>query len=226
MKHLSHQYEEDLQRLKEGLLLMGGTLESMMKDAFSALRNKDRDMAMKIIERDSQLDEMEKKIDEQAIELLALRQPAAGDLRFITACMKICTDLERMADGVVNICERIAEHCGMRTTHDVVEIEKMFMLATEMVAKSLDAFVHSSLDAASEVLRTDAEMDQLFRSAYRILLDEMVADSQDVEPALKLLFIAKYLERIADHATNISEQVIFSVRGLDIRHSDFPSPTP
>lgn len=226
MKHTSQQFEDDLTRLKDTLLLMGGMIESMLDETNQALLNNDSVAAFKIIERDKQLDQMEKKVDELAIQILALRQPTAIDLRFVTASMKICTDLERMGDSLVNICERITELAKFPPLKPYQDLPKMMKLTSAMITKALDAFVNQSLDLASEVLKSDDEIDGLTSLIHRELIEMMKKDSGAVERAIKLMSISKYLERMADHATNISEQVIFMVKGLDIRHSGPPKSTP
>jgi phosphate transport system protein len=226
MKHTSQQFEEDLQRLKDSLLLMGGLIESMLKETSSALISHDAVLAEKIIERDNELDQLEKKVDEQAISILALRQPAAQDLRFVAASMKICTDLERMGDIIVNICERVVELSKFPPVKTYKDLPRMMTLTGQMLSRSIDAFVNLSLELATEVMNSDDEVDELFRLIWEEVLDIMKANPKVLEPGMKLLFISKHLERIADHATNIAEQVIFTVKGLDVRHTNNLRPTP
>lgn len=227
MKHTSQHFEEDLTRLKDNLLLMGGMIESMLKEATSALLSGNEEMALKVIEQDKQLDQLEKKVDEQAIEILALRQPAAGDLRFVAASMKICTDLERMGDIIVNICERASELSHLPPLKPYDDLPKMMELTSTMITKALDAFVNQSAEMAATVLDSDDVIDSYFRKICSELIGMTQKNGQIMESALKLIFIAKYLERMADHSTNIAEQVIFTVKGLDIRHSGPPPmPTP
>jgi len=223
VRHFSNQFEEDLKRLKEMLLLMGGTVESMLTEAQEALVNDDKDLARKIIRRDTEVDALEKRVDQAAIEILAIRQPTATDLRFVTSAFKICTDLERMGDIVVNVCERITELSSIQTSDQLL---RMIELTKGMIALSLDAFVNQSVEIAAEVLDSDRDVDQLLRKVYDELIISMKKDPETIQIGIKLFFIAKYLERIADHATNIAEQVIFTVKGLDIRHSHAPGPTP
>jgi phosphate transport system protein len=226
MKHTSQQFEEDLIKLKDSLLLMGGLIESMLKEATEALMTHDSKIAQRVVDRDSDLDQLEKKVDEQAVQILALRQPAAQDLRFVTASMKICTDLERMGDIIVNICERVVELSQFPPIKSYRDLPQMMRVTGTMISKSIDAFVNLSLEEATEVLASDDEIDDLFIKIWDELLQMMKYDQKILEPGMKLLFIAKYLERLADHATNISEQVVFTVKGLDIRHSGSPRPTP
>lgn len=226
MKHISHQFEEDLVRLKESLLLMGGMIESMLSETQDALRRNDGALALKLIQRDRQLDQLEKKVDELAIEILALRQPTASDLRFVTASMKICTDLERMGDILVNVCERIVDLAKEAPLKPYRDLPQMMNLTAAMITKSLDSFVNQSSDLATEVLESDDEVDELTRMVHSELLEIMKRDSSSIDRAMSLISISKYLERMADHATNIAEQVVFTVKGLDIRHSGKPKPLP
>lgn len=226
MKHTSQQFDEDLAKLKESLLLMGGLIESMLEETNRALVAHDAKLAERVVRRDNDLDQLEKKVDEQAIQILALRQPAAQDLRFVTASMKICTDLERMGDIIVNTCERIMELAKFPPIKSYRDLPRMMVAAGSMISNSLDAFVQLSLEKASAVLAQDDEIDELFRQIWEELLSMMKQDPKILEPGMKLLFIAKHLERLADHATNIAEQVVFTVKGLDIRHSEHLKPQP
>src|SRR4051794_4391342 len=133
MKHTSHLFEEDLDRLKNTLVLMGGMIESMLQEATKALVSGDAELAQRVIDRDEQLDQMEKRVDEQAIQILALRQPAATDLRLVTASMKICTDLERMGDIIVNLCERVSELAKLDPLKPYEDLPKMMGLTTTMI---------------------------------------------------------------------------------------------
>ncbi|MDB5037845.1 MAG: Phosphate transport system regulatory protein PhoU [Bacteriovoracaceae bacterium] len=226
VKHTSHQFDEDLKRLKDSLVLMGGMIESMLKDTSDALLSHNMEIAQSVIDRDNELDQLEKRVDEQAIQVLALRQPAAQDLRFVTASMKICTDLERMGDIIVNICERLVELSKFSPVKSYRDLPRMMECTGKMITKSIDAFVNLSMELASEVLQEDDEVDALFRSIWSELIEMMRQNPSILEPGVKLLFIAKHLERLADHTTNIAEQVIFTVKGLDVRHSGHLKPTP
>jgi len=226
MKHSSMQFEADLMRLKDSLLLMGGTIESMLHETSEALRTGNAEGAERVIRRDREVDTLEKKVDEQAINILAIRQPAAIDLRFVTSAFKICTDLERMGDILVNICERSIELSKLPQLKRYEILPQMMGLTRAMIAKALDAFVNQSTTLAAEVLESDREVDELTRKVYHELVGIMKTDPEAVERGMKLFFIAKHLERLADHATNIAEQVVFTVKGLDIRHSHAPGPTP
>jgi phosphate transport system protein len=226
LKHTSQLYEADLEKLKSTLVLMGGMIESMLTETNQALLNNDGKLARQIIDRDNQLDQMEKKLDEIAIQILALRTPAASDLRMVTASMKICTDLERMGDIIVNICERVEELSRFQPLKPYQDLPRMMMATSRMITTSIDAFVKQSPDLAAVILSSDDEIDGYFKKIFDELISMIKENPASAEQAIKLIFIAKYLERMADHATNIAEQVIFTVKGLDIRHSGHPAPTP
>lgn len=225
-KHFSAQFEEDLSQLKDSLLLMGGTIESMLNETHEALLKNDADLAQKVIRRDVEVDNLEKAVDQQALQILALRQPAAIDLRFVTSAFKICTDLERMGDILVNICERICELAQVAQLKPYEILPQMMQTVRKMISLSLDAFVNQSTETAAKVLESEREVDQMTRDIFSELVELMKTQQGAVERGLKLFFIAKHLERLADHSTNIAEQVIFTVKGLDIRHSHAPGPTP
>lgn len=205
---------------------MGGSIESMLQDAAEALAMHSLSHARRIIERDEDVDALEKLVDQRALEILALRQPTAGDLRFVCAAFKICTDLERMGDIVVNICERVIELEGTAELKNPARLSRLFRLTKEIISRSLDCFVNQSTLIASEVLQSDQEIDSLTREIYEELMAVMKSESEKVERGMRTFFIAKHLERMADHACNIAEQVVFMVKGLDIRHSHAPGPTP
>jgi len=225
-KHFSAQFEEDLTKLKDSLLLMGGTIESMLNETHEALLRNDANLARRVIHRDVEVDNLEKVVDQQALQILALRQPAAIDLRFVTSAFKICTDLERMGDILVNICERICELAEVEQLKPYEILPEMMQTVRRMISLSLDSFVNQSTETAAEVLESDQKVDQMTREIFSELVLLMKSHENAVERGLKLFFITKHLERLADHSTNIAEQVIFTVKGLDIRHSHAPGPTP
>lgn len=218
-ERISEQFQSDLNSLKNKLLLMGGLIESMLDEVLLALECGDFYMAESIIARDRDVDQLEKQIDQAALELLALRQPNASDLRFVTSSFKICTDLERMGDSVVNICERIQEilQFGKMPQNEI--LRSMLLRTKLQISKSLDAFVNQSTDLAAEVLAGDVEIDRLTAKVYEEMTERMRLNSNFVEVGMKIFSIAKHMERMSDHATNIGEQVVFVVKGLDIRHS-------
>lgn len=223
MEKTQRVFAADLQSLKDGLLLMGGVVESMLSEAESALMGLDQELARRVQDRDQEVDQIEKHVDELAIQILALRQPAAVDLRFVTSALKISKDLERMGDEVKNICERIEEIGEAPKPHQTEDLFLMIKKCRHLIKCSLDSFVHLSSQEAGQVLELDDEIDRMHRRIRSDLTNAMKAQPSEVETASKLISMAKSLERIGDHAINVAEQVIFTVEGLDIRHEDRPS---
>ena len=218
MEHTSRQYERELQELKDKILLLGGTVEMMIASAMKSLLSRDSDLARSVIASDPRVDAAELEIDHLSVSLLALRQPAASDLRFITTALKIVTDLERIGDLTVNIAERAIELNEEPPLKPYIDIPRMASTAAGMVHQALDAFVNRNAAEAREVLARDDGVDRLNVQLFRELLTYMIEDPQSVTRALRITFIAKYLERIADHSTNIAQMVIFLIEGRDVRH--------
>jgi len=219
LEHTSRHYERELQELKEKLLLLGGTVELMIASSMKALLNRDSELARSVIDSDPRVDAMELEIDHLCVILLALRQPAASDLRFITTALKIVTDLERIGDLTVNLAERTIELNEEPPLKPYIDIPRMASQAAGMVHQALDAFVNRNSAMAREVLGEDDSVDRLNVQLFRELLTYMIEEPKNVARALRITFIAKYLERIADHATNIAQMVIFLCEGQDVRHS-------
>jgi phosphate transport system protein len=219
LEHTSRQYERELQELKEKILLLGGTVELMIASSMKSLLSRDSDLSKSVIASDPKVDAMELEIDHLCVSLLALRQPAASDLRFITTALKIVTDLERIGDLTVNIAERAVELNEEPPLKPYIDIPRMASKAAGMVHQALDAFVNRDSAQAREVLGEDDAVDRLNVQLFRELLTYMIEEPKNVARALRITFIAKYLERIADHATNIAQMVIFLCEGHDVRHS-------
>lgn len=217
--HTDKQYEAELMRLRERLLLMGAKVEGMIVDAMRSLVEKDTTLARAIIERDEEIDRMEVEIDEMALQLLALRQPAASDLRFITEAMKIVTDLERIGDLATNIAERSMELSAEPQLRPYVDLQREAAAVRTMLRDALDAFVSRDVARAEEVRVRDREVDMLHKQIFQELQELMKESPGNVERGMRLAFVSKYLERVADHATNLSEAVVFLVQGRDIRHT-------
>lgn len=218
--HTNRVYEEELRGLRTSLLSMGGLVERQIADAVDALVERDSELARRTISRDAEVNRLDIEIDALCIRLLALRQPAASDLRFITTGLKITTDLERIGDMAVNISERALELNHEPTLKPYIDIPRMASLAQSMVKDSLDAFVNNNTDLAEQVIEHDDEVDQLNYQIFRELLSYMAEEPRTIGRATRILFVSKYLERIADHATNIAEMVVFMVKGKTIRHMD------
>src|SRR5258706_11033762 len=219
-QHTNKQYEEDLRGLRAGLLKMGGLAERQIAEAIDSLVNRNTGQARDTIARDVEVNRMDTEMDERCIRLLGLHQPAASDLRFITTGLKITTDLERIGDNAVNICERVVELNQEPQLKPYIDIPRMAEIAQSMVKDSLDAFMRDDTTLAEQVIARDDEVDLLNYQVYRELLSYMAEDPHTIASATRLLFISKYLERIADHATNIAEMVTYMVKGEMIRHME------
>jgi phosphate transport system protein len=217
-EHTSRQYEQELRDLKEKILLIGGRVEEMIASAMTSLTGRDPGLARKVIESDTLVDAAEMEVDHLCLNLLALRQPAASDLRFITTALKIVTDLERIGDLAVNTAERSIELSEEPPLKPYIDIPRMSAAVSKMVADALDSFVGMDPDKARTVLASDDAVDQLNVQLFRELLTYMIEEPKNVSRALRITFIAKYLERIGDHATNIAQMVIFMCEGRDVRH--------
>jgi phosphate transport system protein len=211
-------FDEELQHLKEKILKIGSLVEDALKNSIQALVERDNTLAKKVIDNDRLVNTLDVEIDEDSIRLIALRQPKAGDLRFITTAMKITTDLERMGDLAVNIAERALELNEEPILKPYIDIPKMREIAQGMTRDALDAFVRKDKKLAMDVIMRDDEVDDLKHSVLQELAFFMVQDPTTVTRAMKISFVAQYLERLADHATNIAEMVIYLVEGKIIRH--------
>ncbi len=216
--HIYKYFDKELKDLKEKLLFEGGMVEKAIRNAIKALLDRDSALAEKVISEDDVINAKEVEIDEFCLKLLALRQPAARDLRFITTAIKINYDLERIGDMAVNMCERVLELNEEPQLKPYIDLPKMAETVQLMVKESLDAFVKEDVELALKVTKDDEKVDQLHDQIFRELLTFMMQDMKNISRATRLLFISKYLERMADHAVNIAELVIFMVEGKIIRH--------
>jgi phosphate transport system protein len=217
-EHTDKRYEEELKKLREEILYMGGMVEDQIQKAIKSLVDRDSTLAELIIERDHEVNRFDVEIDELCIRLLALHQPAGRDLRFITTGLKITTDLERIGDMAVNVCERALELNQEAQLKPYIDIPRMARIAQRMIRESLDAFVREDTELALKVCKNDEEVDQLNSQIFREVITFMIEDPHTINRAMKISSISKYLERIADHATNIAEMVIFMAKGKSIRH--------
>ena len=220
--HIYKTFDLELKELREKLLYEGGLVERAIRDAIKALLERNSELAQKVIDDDHLINAKEVEIDEFCLKLLALRQPAARDLRFITTAIKINYDLERIGDMAVNICERVQELNEEPQLKPYIDLPKMAETVQGMVKESLDAFVQENVEIAWKVTRDDKQVDQLLDQIFRELLTYMMQDPKTISRATRLLFISKYLERMADHAVNICELVIFMVEGKIVRHLKDP----
>ncbi len=223
--HIDRHYDEELQELRHMVLEMGGFVEKQVADAMRALVERDEEFARLIIERDKTVNRMDVQIDDICLRLLALHQPAARDLRLITTALKITTDLERAGDMAENIAERAIELSREPLLKPLIDLPRMAAIAQGMLRQALDSFVREDVDMALQVCHQDDSVDELTGQILRELLTFMMEDPHTISRALRLIFISKYIERLADHATNIAEMVIFMVKGKSIRHLDHPPTT-
>jgi phosphate transport system protein len=217
-QHTDKSYDDELAELRARLLTLGGKVESEIAESVRALAERDTKIAEAVLGADREVNRLEIEIDERCRRLLVLRQPAASDLRFITTAMKIVVDLERIGDLAVNIAERaidLNQSPPLRPMHDLT---KLCELCQKQLRGALDAFVDADADKAEQVIKGDELVDALYHNLFNELLALMMEDSRNIRRANSLLFVAKHLERLADHATNVAEMVIYMVRGTDVRH--------
>jgi len=217
-EHTSKHYEQELRALKDKLLLMSHKAEEMISDSIRSLVERRSSLAENVIARDDEIDKLEIEIDNLCYEILALEQPVARDLRFIATALKIVKDIERIGDIAVNIAERALELIQEVELKRLVDLPIMAEAAQKILKESLDAFVNSDAELAEKVIFNDNVVDDMYEQIFRELLTYMLEDPRSISRAIKLIFIAKHLERVGDHSANIAEMVIFLVRGQDIRH--------
>jgi len=210
--------DHHLDRIKQSLLRMGGLVEEMIAESQKALVERDAARAEQVIKTDKEVDLLEMEIDELCHTALARHQPTAVDLRFLVAAMKIDNDLERIGDSAVNIAEAALVLNTEPPLKPYIDLPRLSELTQKMVRESLDAFVQRNVQLALDICSRDDQVDGLYKQLFRELLTYMIADPKTVNRALHLLLIARNLERIADHATNVAEDVIYYVEGRDIRH--------
>jgi phosphate transport system protein len=216
---MARHFHEELDGLKQTLLAMGALVEEQIRRAMRALVDRDDNGAQDVLARERQVNQYDVEIDEKCVELLALYQPAAGDLRFITTAMKIVTDLERIGDQAVNIAQRVIELNREPQLKPYIDLPRMADRAQFMVKESLDAFVARDTALARRVCAEDADVDALNHQIFRELLTFMMEDARTIPRAIRLILVARFLERVADHATNIAEMVVYLVESKMVRHT-------
>ena len=216
---MERRLDQDLERVRQQLLKMGGMVEGMVAKATQALLDRSQQLCTEVIESDRDVDHLEIEIDELCHLILGTKQPAAIDLRFLVAVMKINSDLERIGDSAVNIAQSAEQLNDQPPLKPYIDLPHLSTLVQDMVRRSLDAFVRKDARMATEVCQSDDAVDGLYKQLFRELLTYMIEDPKTVSRALHLLLISRNMERIADHATNIAEDVIYYVEGRDIRHS-------
>jgi len=203
------------------ILSMGAMVEERFNNMVTAIESFDMDIAEQIIKLDYEIDEMDVEIEEECLKIIALHQPVAVDLRFLAAVLKINKELERIGDEAVNVAQRIQTITKKRKTDFVFDYSLMAEKAQTMLKMSLDALVNLDVDGALKVLTMDDRVDEIKNEAYRLIKDAIRNTPDHVEYLINLLLISRHLERMADHATNIAEEVIYMVEGEIVRHSDF-----
>jgi phosphate transport system protein len=222
--HTDKAYEAELRSLRDRLLEMGGLVQRAIASSVRAITERDAPLAEQVKASDREINRREVEIDGACRRILALRQPAASDLRFITTALKIVVDLERMGDLAVNIAERALELSQAPQLGPMHELAKIADLAEAQLKKALDAFVTGDVVQAEEVLRGDDLIDALYLKIFNDMLALMMEDSRNIRRATALMFAAKHLERFGDHAMNLAEMVVFMVRGQDVRHPGSRAP--
>jgi len=211
-------FDKEIEHLKELLLRMGAMVEDAINESIRALLERDTAVAQRVIDADTEIDRMELEIDQHTIELIAMMQPAAVDLRFVAAAMKITPELERVADLAVDVCERAIELNREPPLKPLIDIPRLARITQDMVRQSLDAFVRRDATLAREVIARDDEVDLLTEQSFRELLTYMLEDSRNISRAIRLTFVGKYFERMADGATNICEMIVYLAEGKVIKH--------
>ena len=218
-EHFSKQFDSELNEIRGKLLEMGGKVEAMIASAMQSLLERDTDLADRTIAFDHEINALEMDIDDKCIGVMARRQPAARDLRFVTLALKIVTDLERIGDQCTSIAKSAKELNQEPVLKPYIDLPRMAQAAADMVREALDAFMSGDERLAIKVCEDDQMVDDLNEQLQRELLTFMMGDPGTIARAIKINHISKCLERIADHATNVAEMVIFMVKGKDIRHT-------
>jgi phosphate transport system protein len=216
--HTDREYDNQLRQLRDRLLLMAGHTEAMIESAIRALVERDVTLARRTIENDHKVNQAEIDIDELCLVILAKRQPMGSDLRFLTLALKMVTDLERIGDLAVNICERAIDLSAEPPLGNYDDIIRTADLVQSMVRDAIDAFVHADDIKAQDVINRDDAVDELYHQIFRDILQMMTRDPGAIARGIHVQSVAKWLERIADHSTNLAELVVFMVNGKDIRH--------
>jgi len=227
---MERHFDQDIDAIRQLVLRMGGIVERMIADSLRSLLERDDARAEQVLRSDKEVDVLEKETDELCLSVLARYHPMAVDLRLIAAVMKMVNDLERMGDSAVNIAQGVLLLNREPPLKPYIDLPRMAQLVQNMVRESLDSFVQRDTKLALDICRRDDQIDALYKQLFRELLTFMIEDPKTVTRALHLLLIARNLERIADHATNIAEDVIYYVEGRDIRHlgkaADLPPGSP
>ncbi|HKO07395.1 MAG TPA: phosphate signaling complex protein PhoU [Alphaproteobacteria bacterium] len=216
-EHIIKAYDQELDQLNNTIAQMGGLAEIQLANAIEAVVERDTELASATVEADARIDALEHQVQDQVVRLLALRQPMARDLRNIVAALKISSDLERIGDYATNVAKRSIVLSQTQAVKPAYAIPRMGAFAQSLIKNVLDAFIERNTEKALQVWRSDEELDEMYSSLFRELLTYMMEDPRNITPSTHLLFIAKNIERIGDHATNIAETVHFLVEGGPFR---------
>ncbi|MFO8047135.1 MAG: phosphate signaling complex protein PhoU [Halomonas sp.] len=220
-RHISRQFNHELEELKTHLMAMGGLVERQVQEAVEALLAGDSELAERVVENDRAVNDMQMKIDEECTQVLARRQPAASDLRLVLAVMRGASDLERIGDEASKIARNAGDLIKVDNgTRGFVEVRMISEHVRRMVRDALTSFARFDIELALELVHEDEKVDEEYRSAMRSLMTFMMEDARSITPILNLMWILRALERIGDHANNLAEYVVYLVKGLDIRHTD------
>jgi len=217
---MQRQFEEELEEIKHSILSMAGLVEKCLDDIATSLNDQDSELAEAVIAMDEEIDQHEVEIDRLATEFIARHQPTATDLRFVIVAIKLGPELERIADNAVNIAERVLHMSKYPQLKSLVDLPRMLGLAHAMVSDAIAAYVSRDAKSARSVILRDDEVDALYLQIFRVLLTYMIEDPKTISRAIDLIFVARYVERIADQATNIAEEVVYLVEAKPIRHVD------
>ncbi|HTL36429.1 MAG TPA: phosphate signaling complex protein PhoU [Kofleriaceae bacterium] len=222
--HTSKEFEQELRNLRERLALMGGRCEQQIRRAMLALSDRDSEMAREVTRADQDIDRDETEIDELAFQMLATRQPVAGDLRLVMLALKWVTDLERIGDLAAGIARRAVELTPMPPLEPQGELGRLAALVLRNLQRVLDAFSAKDADLATTVIQADSEIDRLNASLFAELIAHVATDASTVTRVIPLTSVCRYLERIGDHVKNLAEDVVYMVRAQDVRHRPLPAP--
>jgi len=216
---MERHFDEELKDLRNDILRMGVMAQEAIHKSVEALKNRDKAQAEEVVSNDSRVDELELEIDEKCIDLIAMRQPLASDLRFVTTGMKINAELERIADLAVDIAQRVFELADKPLLKPLIDIPKLSTIAQAMVGDAINSFINKDVELAGKVILSDSQADELRNRIQDELLNEyMLRDAKTADRAVPLLLIARHLERICDHATNIAEDVVYMVKAKIVKH--------
>ena len=217
---MERHFHEELRNLNQKLVLMGVLVEARVRDAVSALIERREDLAVQVATGDHEVNDIEVEIDDMTLRLLALQHPVASDLRLVRSAIKVNTDLERIGDKAVNIAETALRLISLPPLRPIIDVGRLSDVACTMLHEAMDAFIELDVDLARSVLEQDDEADGIRDTIFRVLLTHMMADPATVERAMGLILVSRSLERVADHATNIAEDIIFVVEGRIVRRAE------